>query len=346
MNFKAGVTQKKVQTGRLEMAYLEAGADGGVPVVLVHGNVSCSWFYQDLLLELASAGYKVYAPDMRGFGDSQTLPLDATRGMGDFADDLHSWVTTLNLPPFHLVGWSMGGNITIEYACDHAPNLRSIVLEAAASPFGFGGIKLDGTPSYPDYAGSGGGTANPEFVERLANGDSSADSPNSPRSVMNTFYFKPPFKVDPETEDLYVAAMLTTKTGTANYPGDLTASENWPTVAPGSSGVLNALSPKYQNQGRFAQIQPKPPVLWVRGDNDQIIADNSLFDFGTLGMLGAVPGYPGVEVFPPQPMVTQLRSLLEQYGGSYQEVVLENCGHAPHIEKAAEFSQLLKDFFK
>jgi pimeloyl-ACP methyl ester carboxylesterase len=266
--------------------------------------------------------------------------------LGEFADDLHSWVEALNLPKFHLSGWSMGGNISLEYASDHPDKLLSLVLEAAASPSGFGGVKADGTPSYADFAGSGGGAASPEFVERLANGDTSADSPNSPRNVMNTFYFKPPFKVDQETEDTYVAAMLSTKTGTANYPGDLTASPNWPNIAPGTTGVLNALSPKYQNQGRFANIEPKPPVLWIRGDSDQIISDSSFFDLGTLGQIGAVPGYPGVEVFPPQPMVAQLRQLLEQYGGEYQEVVLENCGHSPHVEKAGEFSQLLKNFFK
>jgi pimeloyl-ACP methyl ester carboxylesterase len=347
VNFKAGIQQKKVYTGRLETAYLEAGTDGNTPVVLIHGNVSCSWFFQDLMLNLANAGYKVYAPDMRGFGDSQTLPVDATQGLKDFAQDLDSWVTALNLPKFHLLGWSMGGNIALEYASDHADHLRSIVLEAAASPFGFGGVHGEaGTPNFADYAGSGGGTANPEFVERLKNGDESTDSPNSPRNVMNTFYFKPPFKVDSESEDVFVAAMLATKTGDGNYPGNMTVSENWPTVAPGDTGVNNAISSKYQNQMRFDQSEPKVPVLWVRGDGDQIVADNSLFDFGTLGQLGAVPGYPGAEIFPPQPMLGQLRYLLTRSGVPFDEVVLADCGHAPHLEKASEFNQLLLDFFK
>jgi pimeloyl-ACP methyl ester carboxylesterase len=104
--------------------------------------------------------------------------------------------------------------------------------------------------------------------------------------------------------------------------------------------VNNALSPKYLHQDAFANTDPRVPVLWIRGDADQIVSDTSLFDLGFLGQLGAVPGWPGVEEYPPQPMVSQMRALLDQYaahGGSYSEVVLTDCGHSPHIERPDEF---------
>jgi pimeloyl-ACP methyl ester carboxylesterase len=81
--------------------------------------------------------------------------------------------------------------------------------------------------------------------------------------------------------------------------------------------------------------------LWVRGSHDQIVGDQSLFDMGTLGSLGAIPGWPGTDVFPPQPMVSQTRAVLDQYraaGGTYQEVVIPDTGHSPYIEKPAEFN--------
>ena len=71
-----------------------------------------------------------------------------------------------------------------------------------------------------------------------------------------------------------------------------------------------------------------------------IVSDNSFFDFGTLGKLGYVPGWPGEEVYPPQPMVGQTRSLLEKYaaqGGSFEEVVIADTGHTPYVEKPEEF---------
>ena len=341
-----GITEQTVKTDRLRVAYLTAGT-GVVPVVLVHGNASSSLFFQDFMLALTATGrYIVYAPDMRGYGESETLPVDATRGVRDFSDDLDAFVRALNLPSFHLLGWSLGGNVVMQYAIDHPGMLRSLTLEASSSPFGFGGAKADGTPVWPDVAGSGGGITNPLFVQCIAKGDRGSE-PLSPRTVMNTFYFKPPFRVSPDREEIYVSSILTTKVGPGNYPGDLTSSSNWPNVAPGTQGVNNALSPKYLNQANFATISAKPPVLWIHGADDQIVADTSLFDLGFLGQLGLLPGWPGAEAYPPQPMKAQLRAVLEAYranGGSYREVVLADCGHSPHVEKQDEVVRLFVNF--
>jgi pimeloyl-ACP methyl ester carboxylesterase len=165
--------------------------------------------------------------------------------------------------------------------------------------------------------------------------------------VMNTFYFKPPFRASPDREEIYLSSLLSTKVGPGNYPGDLAPSSNWPNVAPGMQGINNAISPKYLNQANFATIPLKPPVLWIHGADDQIVADTSLFDLGFLGQIGAVPGWPGAEVYPPQPMKTQVRTVLDAYqanGGSYREVVLSDCGHSPHIEKQGPVCELVHSF--
>ncbi len=345
--FLPGIVQNTVKTERLTVAYLEAGS-GSTPLVLVHGNASSSLFFQDLMLDLAfQARYRIYAPDMRGYGDSETLPVDAMRGVRDYADDLAAFVRALALPPFHLLGWSLGGNVVMQYAIDYPELLRSLTLLAPGSPFGFGGTKdADGTPTWPDFAGSGGGTANPDFVQRIERGDRGSDQ-NSPRTVMNTFYFKPPFRALPDREEIYVTSILSTKITPGNYPGDMVPSSNWPDVAPGVHGVNNALAPKYLNQSDFATINVKLPVLWIYGVDDQIVSDTSLFDFGYLGQLGFVPGWPGEEVYPPQPMKAQVRNVLDRYranGGQYREVALANCGHSSHVEKPVEVLALFTEF--
>ncbi len=343
----AGIAQHTVKTDRLEIAYLEAG-HGSTAIVLVHGNTSSSLFYQDFMLELAASGrYRIYAPDMRGFGDTQALPIDATRGLRDFSDDLFSLVQALGLNEFHLFGWSMGGNVAMQFAIDHADALLSLTLEAPGSPFGFGGTKgAEGAPIWPDFAGSGGGTANPDFVQRLGQGDRGSEQ-FSPRTVMNTFYFKPPFRVASDREEIYVTSMLSCKVTEGIYPGDMAPSDNWPTVAPGKQGPNNALSPKYMNQADLATINPKPSILWIHGADDQIVSDTSFFDFGFLGQLGAVPGWPGADVYPAQPMIEQIRTVFDNYqanGGEYREVVLADCGHSPHIEKQEEVFKLFTEF--
>jgi len=342
-----GITQHTIKTDRLTVAYLKTGT-GANPIVLVHGNCSSSLFFQDFMLELAATRrYTIYAPDMRGYGDSDVLPLDGTRGVQDFSDDLDAFVRSLELPPFHLLGWSLGGNVAMQYAIDYPGMLLSLTLEAPGSPFGFGGTKeADGIPVWPDYAGSGGGTANPAFAQRLQQGDRSSDEV-SPRTTMNTFYFKPPFRVSPEREEIFVSSMNSTRVAPSNYPGDLAQSPHWPNIAPGTLGVNNALSPKYLHQDNFALCQIKPDVLWLHGADDQIVSDTSFFDLGFLGQLGIVPGWPGIEIYPPQPMKTQVRAVLDRYnanGGHYSEVALPNCGHSPHIEKQAEVVKIFAAF--
>ena len=345
-----GITQQTIKTERLTTAYLTAGS-GEIPLVLVHGNCSSSLFFQDLMLTLAETGrYTLYAPDMRGYGDSDVLPVDGTRGVRDYSDDLAAFVQSLQLPPFHLLGWSLGGNVVWQYAIDHPASLRTLLLEAPGSPYGFGGTKdAEGTPTWPDdFAGSGGGVVNPTFVQSLANSDRGSED-ISARTTMNSIYFKPPFRVAPDREEIYVSAILSTRVTPGNYPGDFVPSSHWPHVAPGTQGVNNALSPKYLNQRAFLQLTVKPPTAWIHGQDDQIVSDSSLSEIGFLGQIGVFPGWPGADVYPPQPMKTQIRNFLDQYranGGEYQELALPECGHSPHIEKQDEFVRFLRTFIE
>lgn len=348
-----GVSSQTITTARLRTHLLVSGPMDGSPVLFVHGNVSSARFWAETLAALPSR-YRGLALDLRGFGESETKPVDATRGMRDFADDLHSLIEALQLTDsqrkVQLVGWSVGSGVIMQYAIDHPDRVAALVLVAPLPPYGFGGTKdMDGTPCWPDYAGAGGGTANPEFVQRLASGDTSSESPLSPRMVMNTFYFKPPFQPTPADEEAFVASLLSTQVGDANYPGDVRTSENWPGVAPGSQGMNNAFAPNYCDLSSFAAITPQPDLLWIRGADDQIVSDTSFFDLGYLGQIGAVPGWPGADRYPPQPMIGQTRAVLDRYranGGRYREEVVADCGHSPHIEQPTIFRELVFRFLE
>ncbi|WP_247002175.1 alpha/beta hydrolase [Halosolutus gelatinilyticus] len=345
---RAGVDSRLVETDRLETHYLEAGTDDGPPVVFLHGNVSSSRFFEDTLVDLPET-HRGIAPDMRGYGDSETKPVDATNGLGDFAADLRTFLAAIEVDdPVTLVGWSNGGGAAMRYAIDHPEAVDSLVLVNPVSPYGFGGTKdVEGTPCFDDYAGSGGGTSSDEFVTALAARDREGDGQGSPRRILRTFYVAPSHAFDPEREESYLTGMLDTATGDENYPGSATSSENWPGVAPGKTGVNNAISPKYCDLSAIADIDSdeKPPILWLRGDSDQIVSNESMFDLGALGKMGAVPDWPGEDVFPPQPMVDQTRAVFDDYadrGGAYEEVVFGNVGHTPHVEVPGDFMDRLE----
>lgn len=343
-----GIEATEVATDRLRMHCRTAGDPSGTPVLLVHGNLSTSLFF-DQLMARAPDDLWVVAPDMRGFGRTERAPIDATRGIRDWSDDLAALIAALDIDrPAHLLGWSTGGGAVMQYAIDRPDRVASLTLLDTVSPYGYGATKdVDGTPTSPDHAGSGGGLANPEFVQRLRAGDDGAESQSSPRNVMRAFYWHPEYPIDPDREDALVAEVLLSEISDGGYPGDLVASSNWPGVAPGRSGVLNALAPAWFDVSGIVDIDPKPPILWLRGDGDLVVSDESPLDAGTLGKLGMLPDWPGPQVHPPQPMVAQIRAVLDRYaaaGGDVREHIVADSSHGPIIDHLDESATVLYGF--
>ena len=73
-----GVTAERVPTSRLAVSVLSVAGRTGQPVLFVHGNVSSSLFWQPAMLGLPE-GFRPLAVDLRGFGDTDPEPVDATR---------------------------------------------------------------------------------------------------------------------------------------------------------------------------------------------------------------------------------------------------------------------------
>ncbi len=236
-----GITARTLETPRLRANILEReGASDGTVVVFIHGNVSSSLFWQPLMLDLPD-NIRPIAVDLRGFGDSETAPVDATRGLRDFSDDVLAVLDELGIASAHFVGWSMGAGVVMQVMLDRPDVVASVTLSAPVSPYGFGGTTADGS-ILSNGAGTGGGGANPDFVAALAAGDTSDASPTSPRQVFRATYVAAGYESG--LEDLWVESMLSTKTGEDNYPGDSGENAAWPGFGPGERGVLNTMTPR------------------------------------------------------------------------------------------------------
>ena len=326
-------TQQKLTTTRLTTAYYRAGEGNDKKLLLIHGNVSSSVFYLPLFPAFEKK-YDVVALDLRCFGDSDALPVDATRGFRDWTDDVDEFVTALGWDKFAVVGWSMGGCVAMQYVIDHGDKLTGVTLINPGSPFGFGGTKgVEGTMLEPAGLASGGGCANAQLVQSLISGDREL-----PRTTLHNVYFKPDFDMG-EWEEKFIDSMLTTKVGEGMYPGDTRQVAQWPFVASGDKGICNTMAPNHGNLSGIADVAAKPPILWIRGDSDKFVSDTSTGDFGFLGQCGFVPGWPGAEEFPCQPMVSQTRYVLDKYaanGGKYTETVIPG-SHGCHLESPEAF---------
>ncbi len=111
----------KIVRGGIEIAYRDEG--DGLPVVLLHGFPFSSRMWNRQVATLAPS-HRVITPDFRGFGDSGGAPSS----LEQLADDLDALVEHLELPPFVLGGFSMGGYVAFRYLAKHADRVCAVIL--------------------------------------------------------------------------------------------------------------------------------------------------------------------------------------------------------------------------
>src|SRR5512135_3499075 len=131
----AGITSNMIDTPRLKTHVLFSGPETGTPVLFVHGNASSSTYWEEIMLKLP-AGFRGIAPDLRGYGDTEDNLVDATRGMGDWMDDLLGFLDALKIDKFHIVGHSMGGTIVFGLVAAAAQRVLSGTAVDPGSPYG------------------------------------------------------------------------------------------------------------------------------------------------------------------------------------------------------------------
>ena len=128
-----------VETSLIRTHCFVSGPADGAPVLLVHGNITTGPV-------LAGRGRRVPRrpppgrPRPARLRPDERKPIDATRGLRDWSDDLHALVEALGWAGsgrLHIAGWSNGGGVVQQYAIDHADELASITLVAPLSPYGF-----------------------------------------------------------------------------------------------------------------------------------------------------------------------------------------------------------------
>jgi pimeloyl-ACP methyl ester carboxylesterase len=128
------IEHHRARVNGLLIHYVEAGA--GDPVVLLHGFAQ-SWreWRRDVIPALAKR-YRVVAPDMRGFGDSDKPVSGYEKRI--VAEDIWQLVNHLRLGPFHLVAHDFGAAVAYAFAAAHRDAVRTLsILEMIIPGFGY-----------------------------------------------------------------------------------------------------------------------------------------------------------------------------------------------------------------
>jgi len=122
-----GVHSRTVSVQGYRVHYLVTGPENGETVVLVHGLGGSAEDWRSLAPFLARAGFRVYMPDLPGYGRSER-PANFSYTVRDEAGIVIGFMNVLSLDRVHLGGWSMGGWIVQLIAGQAPQRIRSLML--------------------------------------------------------------------------------------------------------------------------------------------------------------------------------------------------------------------------
>src|SRR5216684_1758680 len=101
---------KQIDAGLLNIGYAEAGPADGPPVILLHGWPYDIHSYVDVAPLLASAGYRVIVPYLRGYGTTRFLSSDTFRNaqQSAVALDIIALMDALQIKKAIIAGFDWG----------------------------------------------------------------------------------------------------------------------------------------------------------------------------------------------------------------------------------------------
>jgi len=113
----------------------KGGNNKNPPIIFVHGSWHGAWCWQSHYLDYFSEnGFNVYAPDLRGHGDSPPVKAMRWNRIADYVDDVLSVIEGIDKKPI-LIGHSMGGFIS-QHCISRSENIAALGLLATVPYYG------------------------------------------------------------------------------------------------------------------------------------------------------------------------------------------------------------------
>jgi pimeloyl-ACP methyl ester carboxylesterase len=234
-------------------AYLDEGQ--GKAILFLHGNMSSSLHYLPLLKRIE--GYRLIAPDLRGFGDSSYhSPFSS---LGELAEDVKLFADGLGISSAHLAGWSTGGGIAFELAARYPDLVRSVFC-----------IEGVGHRGYPLFKNEGDTRRAYSDKEEMAGDPVSVAPPLAAFAAGNTAFFDmlwdqaiyPHQKPGPEDNKLFIAETLKER---------CLVDVDWALANFNMSGVSNGYA---SGDGTIGKISC--PVACTSGVSDYVVPPDTI----------------------------------------------------------------------
>ncbi|HEY2428302.1 MAG TPA: alpha/beta fold hydrolase [Acidimicrobiales bacterium] len=113
---------------------VDAGPPGADAIVLLHGFPETSASWRGVAPGLAAAGYRVLAPDQRGYSAGARPRGRRAYRTAELAADVVALADQAGVDRFHVVGHDWGGGVAWSLGIDHAARLKSLTVLSTPHP--------------------------------------------------------------------------------------------------------------------------------------------------------------------------------------------------------------------
>jgi pimeloyl-ACP methyl ester carboxylesterase len=125
----------RVRANGLNFAVVDAGSGPGV--LLLHGFPDSSYVWRHQVEALVDAGYRVIAPDLRGFGESDKPEGVEAYALGELLEDVRGVLDVLQVPSVHVVGHDWGAVVSWMLAITDPGRVASLAAISVGHPGNF-----------------------------------------------------------------------------------------------------------------------------------------------------------------------------------------------------------------
>ena len=120
----------------LNIHYIDEGPANGQVVLLLHGEPSWSYLYRFMIPVFVNAGYRVFAPDLIGFGKSSKPTEQSDYTFANHINWMSEWLTSLKLSGINLFCQDWGGLIGLRLVTKHTDLFARVVVGNTGLPTG------------------------------------------------------------------------------------------------------------------------------------------------------------------------------------------------------------------
>lgn len=127
----------KVRSGAVELTVAAHGPSDGTVVLMIHGFPDSAKLWRNQISTLTDAGYRVLAPDVRGYGHSDKPADVADYHISNLASDMLAVLDAVEVDDAHVVGHDWGAAVSWYLAIVHPDRVTSLTALSVGHPTAF-----------------------------------------------------------------------------------------------------------------------------------------------------------------------------------------------------------------